>query len=585
MYNDYFGFREKPFKLVPNPQYLFLSKSHEEALAHLNYAIGQGDGFVEITGEVGTGKTTLCRAFLENLDDTTVAAYIFNPKLGPKQLIKSITDEFGIQYNAEDTKDLIDKLNRFLIQKKTERKKVIVLIDEAQNLKKAVLEQLRLLSNLETRKEKLLQIILVGQPELAEMLDSHDLRQIGQRISLRYQITPLSLKETQEYIQYRLNIASQKRARLFDPAAIRRIYVYSRGIPRVINIACDRALLTAFSMNRPKVTGRIAKAALSEMTHRGQVRRSFLMDGRTALALFILICGLAAALLYHEALSQAVSSWLNLGPAATGPAVQPTETAGSPQTEPPSPPTAAANPPTPTPSAEAKTPAPAAEPAATPRGALRLADQLRRTDLRASRQEALREVLAAWGTALEPKRYLEAVDDDPTFFNLSAKSAGFFVQRIEGDLEILRRLNMPAVLELRSGGKQASGYLALTGVIGGKLLLKAGVGYPVIETDAGEISQNWGGVAYIPWKNFLSLSGTIPGSAPADSVLALKMLLRDLGYTGIPLTKDYDSITQKTVEQIQAKYGLPKDGVVGNLTKIILYREGKNFDIPRLTPN
>ena len=585
MYNDYFGFREKPFKLVPNPQYLFLSKSHEEALAHLSYAIGQGDGFVEITGEVGTGKTTLCRAFLENLDDTTVAAYIFNPKLGPKQLIKTINDEFGIQYNAEDTKDLIDRLNRFLIQKKTEGKKVLVLIDEAQNLKKTVLEQLRLLSNLETHREKLLQIILVGQPELAEMLDSHELRQIGQRISLRYQITPLSLKETREYIQYRLNIASQKRAPLFDPAAIRHIYAYSRGIPRVINIACDRALLTAFGMNRPKVTGRIAKAALSEMANRGRVRRSALMDGRTALGLFMLICGLAAALLYHESLSQAVSALLNLRPAATAPAVQPADATGSSAPESSRPSAAAATPPAPVPAVEAKAPVPAAEPHTAPQGGLRLADRLKHIDGRASRQGALAEVLAAWGVTLESKPYLGAVDDDPTFFNLSAKAGGFFVQRIEADLDVLRKLNMPAVLEFRSGGKQAPGYLALTAVVGGKYLLKAGTGYPAIETDAGEIRQNWGGVAYIPWKNFLSLSGTIPGNAPADSVLALKMLLRDLGHTGIPLTKDYESNTQKTVEQIQAKYGLPIDGIVGNLTKIILYREGKTFEIPRLAPN
>ena len=170
MYEKFFSFREKPFKLVPNPAYLFLSKSHEETLAHLNYALSEGDGFVEITGEVGTGKTTLCRTFLENLDSDTIAAYIFNPRLGPRQLIKAINDELGIKYDAEDTKDLIDKLNAFLIHKKARRKKVILLIDEAQNLSRKVLEQLRLLSNLETNQEKLLQIILVGQPELGEIL-------------------------------------------------------------------------------------------------------------------------------------------------------------------------------------------------------------------------------------------------------------------------------------------------------------------------------------------------------------------------------------------------------------------------------
>ena len=165
MYENFFGFKEKPFKLVPNPEYLFLSKSHEEALAHLTYALSQGDGFVEITGEVGTGKTTLCRAFLENLDDDAIAAYIFNPKLDPRQLIKTINDELGIKCKTDNTKDLIDNLNNFLMRQKTLRKKVLLLIDEAQNLSKNVLEQLRLLSNLETSKEKLLQIILVGQPE------------------------------------------------------------------------------------------------------------------------------------------------------------------------------------------------------------------------------------------------------------------------------------------------------------------------------------------------------------------------------------------------------------------------------------
>ena len=277
MYENFFGFREKPFKLVPNPAYLFLSKSHEEALAHLNYALAQGDGFVEITGEVGTGKTTLCRSFLEKLDDNTIAAYIFNPKLGPKQLIKAINDELGIKYDAENTKDLIDKLNAFLIHKKAEGKKIILLIDESQNLNRNVLEQLRLLSNLETSKEKLLQIILVGQPELSDMLDSHDLRQLGQRITLKYHLTPLTYKETAEYIQYRIKIAAQGTGIKFDRSALRQIYKYSRGIPRVINIACDRTLLTAFGLNRHKITANIARASIRELSSRAAAKRFDLM--------------------------------------------------------------------------------------------------------------------------------------------------------------------------------------------------------------------------------------------------------------------------------------------------------------------
>jgi general secretion pathway protein A len=566
MYNTYFGFREKPFKLVPNPEYLFLSKSHEEALAHLNYALAQGDGFVEITGEVGTGKTTLCRSFLENLGADTVAAYIFNPKMGPKQLIRAINDEFAIRYNADDTKDLIDKLNRFLIRKKAERKRVLVLIDEAQNLTKTVLEQLRLLSNLETNREKLVQIVLVGQPELAEMLDSHDLRQIGQRISLRYEITPLSLAETEEYVQYRLNIASQKPHELFDRSAIRQIHAHSRGIPRLINIACDRALLTAFSQNRTKVTGRIARQALAEMTRRGPARRPTLMDGRTALILFVLLCAAAAALLYRQPLGRALDA-LFAAPApvaSTAPVPEPS----------PAPPAAA-----PALSPAAAPPAAATAPTPSVTG---LAERLKGMEARTSRLYALAAALAPWEVAIESKPYLEAVEDDPTFFNLSAKIAGFQAQRVETDIEVLRKLNMPAVLELRTGPKAGPAYLALIGAEAESLLLKGAAAEPAVAAGTAELQQAWTGVAYIPWKNFLSLTGNIPGNAPADSVLALKMLLRDLGHASVPMTKEYDPATQKAIEQVQARYGLPVDGVVGNLTKIILYREGKSFNVPSI---
>ena len=232
MYENFFGFSEKPFKLVPNPAYLFLSKSHEEALAHLNYALAQGDGFVEITGEVGTGKTTLCRSFLENLKEDTVAAYIFNPKMEPQQLVKTINDELGIEYDTDNTKDLIDKLNAFLIRKKKQRKKVILLIDEAQNLSSDILEQLRLLSNLETSREKLLQIILVGQPELTDILNSHELRQLGQRITLRYHLSPLIHKEMVEYIRYRINIAARKAGIKFNRFAFKRSENTSLAFPR-----------------------------------------------------------------------------------------------------------------------------------------------------------------------------------------------------------------------------------------------------------------------------------------------------------------------------------------------------------------
>ncbi|KPJ78479.1 MAG: hypothetical protein AMJ54_03085, partial [Deltaproteobacteria bacterium SG8_13] len=261
MYKNFFAFRERPFKLVPDPEYYYLSKSHEEAMAHLTYALSQGDGFVEITGEVGTGKTMMCRVFLENLDEQTEAAYIFNPRLSPRQLLKTINAEFGISADADDSKDLIDTLNEYLIRKRVEGKKVILLIDEAQNLPRNVMEQLRLLSNLETSKSKLLQIILVGQPELGETLDTYELRQLSQRITLSCHLSPLTFTEVREYIEHRIHVAAKGSPVHFSPGAYRRISRYSGGIPRLINIACDRALLTAFGRNQKKITGRIARKA------------------------------------------------------------------------------------------------------------------------------------------------------------------------------------------------------------------------------------------------------------------------------------------------------------------------------------
>jgi general secretion pathway protein A len=302
MYNSYFGFREKPFKLVPNPDYLFLSKSHEIALAHLTYATEQGEGFAVITGEVGTGKTTLCRNYLESLDANTSSAYIFNPKLESAQLLASICQEFGIKTGATTIKALLDLLNSFLIEQNAAGKNVVVLIDEAQGLSIENLELMRMLSNLETTRSKLLQIILVGQPELGDQLDSHELRQLAQRISLNYHLVPLSAKESEAYIRHRLSIASQGQAALFTVNACRSVYHYSRGIPRLINIVCDRALLLAYSHSHPKVNRKVVQAAIRELQSRGQVQTdrrqwSFLMGG--GLLLFVASVAIAG-LIWRE---------------------------------------------------------------------------------------------------------------------------------------------------------------------------------------------------------------------------------------------------------------------------------------------
>jgi len=573
MYNTFFGFKEKPFKLVPNPAYFYLSKSHEEALAHLNYAISQGDGFVEITGEVGTGKTTLCRAFLENLNQTVEAAYIFNPKLGPKQLLKTINEEFGIHNEGENTKDLIDALNAFLIQKKASGKKVILLIDEAQNLNRNVLEQLRLLSNLETNRDKLLQIILVGQPELSEILNSHALRQLGQRITLRYQLSPLTFNECKEYIQYRINIASQKTAIKFDRSAYRQIYKYSKGIPRLINIVCDRSLLTAFVLNQFNITAGIAKTSIKELATRGYTRRYGITTSTWMLmSLSFLSIVFLVVVLYQPIKNRISAAFTAAGNQETIPAsgsdkIQP-ETAMAGQQE--------------ESAGQISSEATNQEDKRFP--AIALAKYLMNMDGRSSRQPALMNAMNLWKINAPYASYLTDIDDDQTYFRLSAKSGGLFIHRVETDFEFLKKLNLPAILEFYPPGSPNPGYLTLSRIDGDKIVLQGKDQTELIVTHLDELEFYWSGVAYLPWKNFHSIWGTIPAQSSKDSVITLKLLLQDLGFENVAIDDQYDDQTQHAVETLQAKYGIAVDGFVGPLTKIILYREKDSFEMPQLTP-
>lgn len=592
MYENFFSFSEKPFKLVPNPAYLFLSKSHEEALAHLNYALAQGDGFVEITGEVGTGKTTLCRSFLENLDKNTIAAYIFNPRLGPKQLIRTINDELGIKYDTDNTKDLIDKLNNFLMRQKAAGKKVILLIDEAQNLSRNILEQLRLLSNLETSREKLLQIILVGQPELSDILDSHELRQLGQRITLRYHLTPLNYKETVAYIKFRINIASRKAGIKFDRSAYRQIYRYSEGIPRVINIACDRALLTAFGLSQRKISGSVARASIKELKSRGTQRSYDAIYGKKAIGLFAALALILVAVIFRQPIMREVGSFFSQ---ADRPMVEASVKA-EPDGREASPPadvqaSAAAEPVqeviedvTPVDDDSSLAPEPVGEtPPAAQVAAINLMDYLATMKIKSSRRVALKQALALWGASVDFKPYFDSLDDDQAFFRLTAKPGGFFIHRLETSMGLLKRLNLPAILECYPPGSEEPGYLTLTKIEGDELYLGTGVEKQMIATNSEEINFTWSGIAYLPWRNYLSIWGTIPLRASKDSIITLKLLLKELGFGNVEMNDAYDPWTKGAIEEIQAKYGIPVDGFVGPLTKIILYREKDTFEMPYLT--
>lgn len=266
MYESFFSLKEKPFTIAANPSFLFLSQRHQEALSYLTYGIKERVGFIQITGEVGTGKTTICRALLNQLDEKIKSAFIFNSDLSGTQLMETILDDFGIKAERRNRAALFSELNRFLIEQLSLDNNVVLIIDEAQNLSHKSLEQVRMLSNLEAENQKLLQIILVGQPELRERLKSPALRQLRQRISVRYHIQALKPEEVPLYIAHRLNLAGANgTGPIFDKDAIAEIVRYSGGIPRLINIVCDKALLLAYVLGSRTVDVETIKKSVIEI--------------------------------------------------------------------------------------------------------------------------------------------------------------------------------------------------------------------------------------------------------------------------------------------------------------------------------
>jgi len=265
VYLEYYGLTEPPFTITPNPRFLFFSGKHREAFNHLLYGIRERKGFVQLTGEVGAGKTTLCRALLEQLGDNFSTALILNPVLDADQLVKAIAMEFGLEVKGMDRIEVVWVINDFLLRQMADNRETVLIIDEAQDLTNELLEQVRLLSNLETDERKLLQIVLMGQPELRERLNDHGLRQLRQRITVRYHLNPLTRAEVAQYVQHRLQVSGAQGAPYFTRPALWRIYHYSSGIPRLVNAVCDKALLAGFVEQRDRIDFRLVGRALREL--------------------------------------------------------------------------------------------------------------------------------------------------------------------------------------------------------------------------------------------------------------------------------------------------------------------------------
>ncbi len=548
MYTEFFGLTEKPFALAPDPRYLFLAEPHREALAHLLYGIEQGEGFIEVIGQVGTGKTTLCRTLFGRIGDSAEIAFVFNPSPSEIELLASICRELGLPTVARSRTDLIDELNRFLLAKNAQGRKVLLVIDEAQNLDPGVLEQVRLLSNLETEREKLLQIVLIGQPELEESLARPELRQLRQRITVRWRLRTFRRGEVAEYLNHRLQVAGLAEPAIFTRGAVRVIHRASRGTPRLINAIADRSLLAAYTKGCRKVTARIAKAAAAELPAAAPTDAWTSMTGlRVSAALALVVLGIAIGFV--------ASALVPSG------AREQTKKAGAP---------------TPAPVASAR-PDASAPVSVSP---LSLEAALLAVDAAESAAGATGAVLRAWGYAepvparIEPGGLLATVRGLAPLEVLRTRRLS---------REALRRLDLPAILEVEASdaGVRYVGLLSWRA----SEEVRVRVGDALVDTDASALDRLWTGRAILLWRNHEALPELSPGMS-GEPVYMLRAHLEELGY--LPFVdartasaEEYDDLTVSAVRGLQEAFALEPTGAVGASTRIALYR-ALEYEAPRL---
>ncbi|MBW2292790.1 MAG: AAA family ATPase [Deltaproteobacteria bacterium] len=606
MYTAFYGLFEKPFSLSPDPRYLFLANAHREALAHLRYGIDQGEGFIAVTGEVGTGKSTLCRAMIEGLGPETEVAFLFNPPRSATELLQAIAQEFGLDRVGHQRHALNDQLNRFLLDRKKLGHRVLLIIDEAQNLDAHVLEEVRLLSNLETSSSKLIQIVLLGQPELDHKLDSDLLRQLRQRISVRWFLTPLSRIETAAYVAHRLQVAAGSRREIFTPGALRELYRRSDGIPRRINLLADRSLLAGYGAGERRIGRSIVRQAAREIEG-GEIRtkrpgRVFALRAAAAVGLFLLAgltgnwVGRSDVLL--ELLEADSIPTLGLASVAAPGApsfggvggIDVRESVAAPgdsrfQLDADSPVTRLDD--TSASSLDELRGIKSLQPGPLGTRGERLRNTLapgsflgRLLDHQSevtSREIAVNSILDSF--ALDP--VFESPKDDEDAVNL-LEARGLSVFRVhDATLDSLRALNHPVILVMRSelGDRRT---IALRSLDEESALLFGATDRDSLEVPIREIDNQWDGEALIVWETFEEIPQILSPGEQGQGVVWLQRALGELGLYSGAASGLFDTSTERSVRLLQTDALIEPNGTVGPRTQMVLYSKLPRYQVPRL---
>jgi general secretion pathway protein A len=535
MYTSYFGLSEKPFAITPDPRYLFMSERHAEALAHLLYGITDAGGFIQLTGEVGTGKTTVVRSLLERMPRHADVAVILNPQLTPPQFVLTICEELGIfvaDEDADSIKSLIDLLNHRLLEAHGRGRRVVVIVDEAQNLSTETLEQVRLLTNLETASQKLLQIILIGQPELRTVLARMDLRQIAQRITGRYHLNPLSRSESAAYVNHRMRVAGSS-GQVFTAAALREVHRLSKGVPRIINVICDRALLGAFTRDSPEIDPALIRGAAGEVY------------GRTVHPLWLKF--LAGASVTVTVAGMAIGLWQLFKSDTANAVPQPPMVASAPALAASALPTG---------------PAPLAAPTASGApgaAALDVGELLKVYAGETTTENAFKNLFTLWGGVFNPQggRPCE-----------QALRQGLQCSFQQGTWAQLRTLNRPAILTLFDpGGNEHQ--VTIASVDSGLAIVNLSNQRHTVSVAS--VTKLWVGDYLVLWRPQVASQRTLSQGMQGASVRWLRRSLLTL--QGRPNTNPsdfYDAELMKLVEDFQRKYRVKVDGVAGVQTQIIV---------------